>query len=246
MRIGIMQPYFFPYIGYFQLIAAVDRFVVYDNIKYTKKGWINRNRILQQGAPHWISLPLKSASDSLDIRGREVAESFDARKLLNQIAGAYRAAPHFKQVMPVIEASIATGERNLFRFLYASITNVCDYLSIRTRLIPSSTIDADHSLRSQQRVIAICRSLGGSAYINPIGGTTLYSRDGFRDAGIELSFLESLPVDYEQFGPAFVPSLSIIDVMMFNSVERVAELISTAFRFIPNGPPKAKTFRERG
>lgn len=225
-----MQPYFFPYIGYFQLIRAVDRFVVYDNIKYTKKGWINRNRILQQGAPHWVSLPLKSASDALDIRDRNLADSFDACKLINQIAGAYRPAPYFDQAMPVIEASIVTAERQLFRLLYASIRNVCDYLSIATRLLPSSTVDADHDLRSQERVIAICRSLGGTTYVNPIGGTELYSDDGFRKAGLELRFLESLPVRYEQFGQAFVPSLSIIDVMMFNPVERIAEMLSTGYR----------------
>jgi hypothetical protein len=234
-----MQTYFFPYLGYFQLIAAVDGFVVYDNIKYTKKGWVNRNRILQQGLPHTISLPLKAASDALDIRERDVAESFDPRKLINQIAGAYRPAPYFDQVMPVIESSIVTAERNLFRLLYASIRKVCDYLTISTELLPSSTVEADHDLRAQERVISICRSLGASTYINPIGGTALYSDDGFRKAGIELRFLESLPVRYAQFGEDFVPSLSIIDVMMFIPVERIAEMLSTGYRYLPRSPEPA-------
>src|ERR1700680_880113 len=98
MRTAIMQPYFFPYIGYFQLIDSVDLFIVYDNIKYTKKGWINRNRILLNGKDVTLSLPLKSDSDFLDIRDRELAADFNREKLVNQLSGAYRRAPYFRQV----------------------------------------------------------------------------------------------------------------------------------------------------
>src|SRR6476620_553139 len=113
MKIGIMQPYFLPYIGYFQLISAVDLFIVYDNIKYTKKGWINRNSILQNRKEALISLALTSDSDFLDVRDRELAADFKNDKLLNQIREAYRHAPYFKQAFPVVEAVMHYGDRNL-------------------------------------------------------------------------------------------------------------------------------------
>src|SRR5215471_18736437 len=117
MKLAIMQPYFFPYIGYFQLVSAVDLFIVYDNIKYTKKGWINRNRLLNNGQAAAFSLPLKAASDFMDVRDRELAESFEPNKLLNQIAGAYRRAPYFPQTIPLVDKVVHHEDRNLFRFL---------------------------------------------------------------------------------------------------------------------------------
>src|SRR5258705_11030314 len=100
MRLAVMQPYFFPYIGYFQLIAAVDLFIVYDNIKYTKKGWINRNRMLRNGKDVMFSVPLKNDSDYLDVCERELAADFNRDKLFNQLKGAYRGAPNFSQTFP--------------------------------------------------------------------------------------------------------------------------------------------------
>src|SRR5882762_1494729 len=103
MRLAVMQAYFFPYIGYFQLIAAVDLFIVYDNIKYTKKGWINRNRMLQNGKDAMFSLPLKSDSDYRHVRERQVAADFNRDKFLNRIRGAYRRAPHFSETVALVE-----------------------------------------------------------------------------------------------------------------------------------------------
>ena len=114
MKLAIMQPYFLPYIGYFQLIAAVDTFIIYDNVKYTKKGWINRNRLLLNGRDAMFSLPLKKDSDYFDIDKRELANEFNPNKLLNQIIGAYRHAPQFKETLPLIEKIIQIPEKNLF------------------------------------------------------------------------------------------------------------------------------------
>ena len=151
MKVAIMQPYFFPYIGYFQLIAAVDLFIVYDNIKYTKKGWINRNRMLQNGKDVMFSLPLRSGPDQLNVCDRELADDFNGRKLLNRFKGTYRAAPYFAQVFPLIEQIVSYNERNLFQFLYNSIIKICQYLGITTRIKISSDIDIDHSLKSQEK-----------------------------------------------------------------------------------------------
>ena len=218
MRLGIMQPYFLPYIGYFQLIASVDQFIVYDNIKYTKKGWINRNRFLQNGKDAMFSLSLKKDSDSLDVCERELVNDFDRDKLLNQIKSAYRRAPYFAQTFPLVEQIVRYPESDLFLFLHNSIVQVCAHLGINTKIIVSSEVDIDHQLRAQDKVLALCEALDATAYVNAIGGVELYSKKTFQEKGIELQFIRSKPFDYVQFDDAFVPWLSIIDVLMFNPV----------------------------
>jgi hypothetical protein len=226
MKAAIMQPYLLPYIGYFQLIAAADVFVVYDNIKYTKKGWINRNRYLLNGADATFSVPLRKDSDLLDVRQRAMAADFNRAKLLGQLREAYRKAPYFAATFPLVEEVLAGDGANLFDFLHRSIVLVCGHLGIATRIVVSSTLDIDHSLQAADKVLALCRAAGADAYINPIGGVELYSKDDFAAEGIELSFLKSRPIEYLQFGAAFVPWLSIVDVMMFNDPDRIRHLLS--------------------
>jgi hypothetical protein len=223
MKLAIMQPYFFPYIGYFQLIKSVDQFVVHDNIKYTKKGWINRNRILRNGQDVIFSLPLKNDSDSLDIGRREIAANFNRNKLLNQIIVAYKRAPYFEQTYSLIERIILYEDNNLFRFLHNSIVTICRHLLIDTEIKVSSETTINYSLKGQDKVLALCIALGATTYVNAIGGVGLYSKDTFLDKGVELKFINSKPFEYAQFGDNFIPWLSIIDVMMFNSVAMINE-----------------------
>lgn len=223
MKLGIMQPYLLPYIGYFQLIAAVDVFVLYDNIQYTKKGWINRNRLLQDGTDVMFSVPLKKGSDYLDVRERSLAETFDRRKLLNQFRENYRRAPFFASTWPLLEQIIGHADDNLFGYIHNSIVQLCAHLSLETEVRISSDIDIDHTLRGQDKVIAINQALGASVYRNAIGGLDLYSREAFREQGIELQFIKSRPLEYPQLGKPFVPWLSIVDVLMFNSVETIKD-----------------------
>ena len=232
MRLAIMQPYFFPYIGYFQLIAAVDLFIVYDNIKYTKQGWINRNRMLQNGKDVLFSLPLRSDSDARDVRDRELAADFNRDKLLNQFKGAYRRAPHFAQTYPLLERIVRHRDANLFRFLHHSIAATCAHLDIATEIRISSGIAIDHGLKNQDKVLALCAAAGANTYVNAIGGMELYAKEAFREKGIELKFIRSKPFEYAQFGDAFVPWLSIIDVMMFNSLAAIRTCISTDYELI--------------
>ena len=232
MRLGIMQPYFLPYIGYFQLIAAVDQFIVYDNIKYTKKGWINRNRFLQNGKDAMFSLSLKKDSDSLDVCERELASDFDREKLLNQLRGAYRRAPHFEQTLSLIEQVVRYPETNLFVFLHNGIVQVCAHLGITTKIIVSSEVDIDHQLQAQDKVLALCEAVDATTYVNAIGGVELYSKKTFQQRGIELQFIQSKPFDYVQFDGAFVPWLSIIDVMMFNAPERIGVAIREGYELV--------------
>lgn len=232
MKLAIMQPYFMPYIGYFQLIAAVDQFIVYDNIKYTRKGWINRNRMLQNGQDVMFSLPLKSGSDSLDVCERELSTDFNKDKLLNQFKGAYRRAPYFEQTLPLLEQIVRYEDTNLFRYLHHSIVKTCEYLGITTPIKISSSIDIDHSLKSQDKVLALCEAAGATTYINTIGGLELYSQDAFGEQGIELNFIKSKPFEYAQLGGEFVPWLSIIDVLMFCPLDIVRTYITNNYELI--------------
>jgi len=205
---------------------------VYDNIKYTKKGWINRNRLLQNGKDVMFSLPLKSGADSLDVRERELAANFNCDKLLRQISGAYRGAPYFPQTFALVERVLRCEERNLFRFLHHSIVRTCEHLGMATRISVSSEIAIDPGMKNQDKVLALCAAVGASTYVNPIGGMALYDRDAFRARGIDLKFIKSKPFDYAQFGNAFVPWLSIIDVMMFNPRDAIRACIESNYELI--------------
>lgn len=227
-----MQPYFLPYIGYFQLIAEADMFVIYDNIKYTKKGWINRNRMLINGADAMFSLPLQHDSDKLDVVERNLAADFNRDKLLNQFKGAYARAPYFSQTWPLIERIVRYEERNLFRYIQHSVVSICCHLGLETRIRISSDIGIDHGLQGQDKVIALCEALGADSYVNPIGGVGLYSGDAFRARGVRLEFIQSKPFEYPQLGSPFVPWLSIADVLMFNSLEAVREQVMHGYELI--------------
>jgi len=232
MKIAIMQPYFFPYIGYFQLINLVDLFVVYDNIKYTKKGWINRNRMLLNGSDVMFSLPLKSDSDYLNICQRELASDFKRDKFLNSISNAYRRAPFIDQTFPLVERIIHHTDANLFDFLRYSLHETCSHMGIATKFKVSSEITIDHTLRSQEKVLAICSKESATTYINPIGGTELYSKPAFDSNKIDLRFIRTKPFEYTQLGSAFIPNLSILDVLMFNGLTATHSGISTNFELI--------------
>jgi hypothetical protein len=223
MRLAIMQPYFFPYIGYFQLMNIVDEFVVYDNIQYTKKGWINRNRILLNGKDVFITIPLKKSSDFLNVKERKLSENWECDKkyIINLIKFSYSKAPFFKDIFPLIEDCIMYKNDNLFDFVFFSLTSLKNYLNISTELILSSNLPIDHNLKSVEKVISICKLKNASIYVNPIGGTQLYKSEDFKEVGVNLSFLKSNLIDYKQFDNGFVPFLSIIDVMMFNSPEEI-------------------------
>lgn len=234
MKIAVMQPYFFPYIGYFQLLNLVDQFVVYDNIEFTKNGWIHRNRILVNGRDAYISLPLKKDSDYLDVKDRVLADIWtnERKSILNRIVGAYRKAPYFEVVYTLVESCIMTEERNLFRFILNSINVINEYLRITTPITISSPIPIDHELKGRKKVMALCKAVNADEYINPIGGVKLYQKDEFHDEGINLYFLNSGGFIYKQFDNVFVPNLSIVDVLMFNPKEAIREYLISSYTLI--------------
>jgi len=229
MKVAIMQPYFLPYIGYWQLIGAVDTFVVYDNIKYTKKGWINRNRFLLNGKEALFSLPLRKDSDFLDVNQRYLADSFNREALINRFREAYRKAPEYSAFMPILEEIIRCPSENLFDYIHYSIEKVCSYLELKTPLIICSSTDCDHSLKASERVQAICKSLGAETYINPPGGRELYAKAEFEQNGLNLKFLQPQLTEYKQFGDSFVPWLSILDLAMCNPAEKVRHEVLSCY-----------------
>lgn len=228
MKLGIMQPYFMAYIGYYQLINSVDKFIIYDNIQYTKKGWINRNRILSNNTDYLITLPLKKDSDYLNIIDRKLSESWvnDKNKTLNIIKSSYKKSPYFDDVYPLISDCINNSETNLFKYIYDSVLVIKKYLDINTEIIISSELNIDHNLKSQDKVISLCLNQNADVYINSIGGVELYNKETFKEKGIELNFIKTNPIKYNQFKNEFVPWLSIIDVLMFNSKDTVKNYLN--------------------
>ena len=220
-----MQPYFFPYLGYWQLMNAVDKYVIYDNIQYTKKGWFNRNRFLQNGHDELFTINLEKASDYLDVRDRFISSTFDRKALVARLKNAYQKAPYFLQNFPIIEEIILYENNNLFDYIFNSIKQIHSFLKIKSELIVSSSLPIDHTLKSSEKVKAIVLFLKGSQYINAIGGQALYSQEEFFKDGIQLSFLKMKEFSYHQFNNPFIPGLSIVDVMMFNSPEEINKML---------------------
>lgn len=219
MKLGIMQPYFMPYLGYWQLIKAVDKFVIYDDVNFIKGGWINRNNILLNNQRFLINLLLSGASSNKLINEIKVQEN--QTKLIKTIESAYKKAPMFDTVFPLFLQIMSFCNNNLAKFIGNSLIEVTNYLMIETEFIYSSDIEKDNSLRAQDKILHICTLLGAKQYINAIGGQELYDKESFDSQGLKLNFIKSELPPYKQFNNEFIPGLSIIDVMMFNSVEEI-------------------------
>ena len=225
MKLGIMQPYLFPYIGYYQLIKIVDTFVIYDNVQYIKGGWVNRNRLILNGKVQMFTVPLANASNYLDIKDRYISNDSNGKKTINkiisQIENSYRKYPYYNNVFPLVEKTLTYKNNNLFDFLYFSIQSILDYLGIKTTIKISSELDIDHSLKHQDRVISICNNMKSKTYINSIGGLSLYNNESFKSSGIDLLFIKSLvkinDLDH---------SLSIIDLLMEYSKKEINQMLN--------------------
>ncbi|MFR9166878.1 MAG: WbqC family protein [Dysgonomonas sp.] len=223
MKLGIMQPYFFPYIGYFQLMNAVDKYVIYNDVNYIKGGWINRNRILLNGNDFLLNIQLKGASPHKKIN--EISINDNRTSILKTITQAYRKAPYYDNTYPLLEEIINYKTDNLSDFLANSLKSLASYLNFNTEIILSSEIEKNNELKGQNKVLSICNILKASEYYNAIGGRELYSVEDFKDKGIDLYFLKTQPIEYQQFDNQFISNLSIIDVMMFNSYDGIKDLL---------------------
>ena len=229
MKIGIMQPYFFPYIGYWQLIHAVDLFVVYDDGKMITNGWIHRNRILDFDGrtPRSIGVPLKRKSVSHTIAEMERADDpRQTNQMVKMIETRYRRTPHYDEAMTLLRPLLENPERTMVRYLTHSLQTICEHLGITTRFILSSTIVKTGLEHVEDKAERICKTLGVMDYVNPIGGTAFYSKEAWAKRGLSLSFLQRRDtIRYRQFCNGFVPDLSIIDMLMFCSKEEIRQLL---------------------
>jgi hypothetical protein len=231
MKLGVMQPYLFPYIGYFQLIKAVDVFVIYDDVQFIKGGWINRNRILFNGEWKFITLAVsRNESHDSRINERHFARGFEEQKvgIVRQLEAAYRRAPHFTETMELVYKCFECRDVNVSTFVSQTIQLCCSHLGIHTPLQMSSLIEDTTHFHGQDRIIWLNKIVGANQYVNAIGGKELYSKETFALNNLRLAFLRSQANEYPQFGKPFVPWLSIIDVLMFNSRES-AQLLLTKF-----------------
>lgn len=226
MKIGIMQPYFMPYIGYWQLISAVDQFVLLDDVNYIKRGWINRNKILVNGHPKLFSLPIAKASQNRFIMDTKLAfYEREKEKLLKTVALAYKKAPYFTESYTLLQKIVRNKEEDLTEYIAESIREVMHYLQMDTVLIKSSEIKKNNHLRAQDKIIEICKLLGADEYYNAIGGVGLYDAEAFKEQGIRLRFVSTEEICYKQFGNEFEKNLSVIDVMMFLPVKEIKKIL---------------------
>jgi len=223
MIVGSNQPYLFPYLGYWQLINLSDVYVISDSMQYIKKGYINRNSVLVAGKKHLFTLEAVGVKENSLIN--EVKVGNNSKKIIKTIFHAYKKAPYFNEVYPLIEDILLYEEKNLARYIGNSIKEISQYLGIDTRFIYLSELQGETKLKAQARTIDICKRVDATKYINAIGGQGLYNREDFAKEDIELKFLEMENIEYKQFNNEFVPYLSIIDVLMFNSVDKVKEML---------------------
>lgn len=223
MTLAIMQPYLFPYIGYWQLIHAVDTYVIYDDVNFIKQGYINKNNILANGKSQAFTLELIGASSNKLIN--EVNVGNNSSKLIKSVNQNYIKAPYFKDIFPLIEDILNQDEKNLAKFIGYSLQKISNYLNFDTKFIYSSDIEKNNELKAQDKVLEISKILNASNYINAIGGQELYSKVDFKAQNIQLNFLKTELSEYKQFKNEFIPYLSIIDILMFNSKEEVKEML---------------------
>lgn len=228
MRIAIMQPYFLPYIGYFQLIKAVDKFVFYDDVNYIKQGWINRNNIVLQGQASLFTIPLEKASSFSKINEVPLHPSLYPSwkvKFKRSIEQNYKKAPHFEAVFLLLNRILDTEVSSIGSLAKRSVVLVSEYLGLRTVFEDSSTVYNNQELSGKHRVLSICKAEGAKEYINPIGGQELYDKKEFEQHQLKLFFIQTTKSEYTQFEETFIPWLSILDVLMFNSIAEVNTML---------------------
>ena len=222
-RIALMQPYFLPYLGYFQLIAAVDCFVIYDNVQFIKNGWIERNRYLLEQEPKWFRVPLSKGSHTQQIMEKRIADTFAPGDILNKLSFAYRRAPHAPRMLAWLEALLVEPASSIAELNERILRACCALIGLQTPIIRSSDLPMRADSKAQDRVLEVVQACAGTHYLNPVNGGHLYQAEAFQQIGITLELLKATLPGYRQGGgeQPFVPGLSILDALMFNDAQTV-------------------------
>lgn len=240
MTVAVMQPYLFPYVGYFQLLYSADRFVMLDDVNFIKQGWINRNRIRVSGTEHMFTLPLSGAGSFVPINAIELGEGYRIwrGKFLRTLDQSYKRAQYHDEVLGVVERALINDATSLVEVLRAGVSEVMGHIGFNRHIVPSSSVYFNRDLAGQDRVIDICLREGGDRYINAIGGKDLYSASAFRERGIELRFIRNTRESYTGLGAEIPMGLSILDALMHLSS---TELLGMMTEYELVAPDKATT-----
>jgi hypothetical protein len=226
MRLAIMQPYLFPYIGYYQLVAAVDQFVFLDDVNFMKRGWVNRNRLLLSGCVKYFTVPLSDVSQFHKISNVRIFQECNWQKKLSEsILQSYGKAPYFKVIYPILASVLFEGEPKIAEMAKKSIVSIAQYLEFNTQFIWTSAEYDNDELPAQERILNICHKMSADHYCNLPGGAKIYEASTFLSQGICLEFVSPRQIDYRQFSDQFHPWLSIIDVLMFNDKSKVNTML---------------------
>ena len=225
MKIGIIQPYFLPYIGYFALINAVEKFIYLDDVQYMRRGWVNRNRMKIVNKWQYFSIPIKKTALTSNIN--EIYITDDKKyieKLKESIRHSYSKTPYYRDIIKLLYDFIIPSQ-NISKMDIQLTNEICNYLEIKTEMLVSSQINQDGEKNGVDKMVEICKRVNGDHYINPIGGINLYSKDRFQKAEIKLNFIKMNEIRYFQGNHEFIPNLSIIDVLMWNSKKDIQSFL---------------------
>ena len=231
MTIGIMQPYFMPYIGYISLIKHTDRFILFDTVQFIRHGWIERNRMLKQNEGwQYIQVPLikQDGRDTL-IKDIKINNKEDwKRKILAQIQHYKKVAPYYRRVVALLEDIFANDFEDITTLNKVSLECICKYLGFERNLeiFSQMHLDIDAANAPDEWALNICKAIDGTTeYINPIGGLSFFDRNKYENAGIKISFQQMEITQYSQKRDVFEPGLSILDVMMWNDVDEINRML---------------------
>ena len=229
MKIAVMQPYFFPYIGYYQLVNAVEIFVFYDDVNYIKKGFVDRNSILLNGQPFSFKVPCRSVSQNKRINEIEIdMDQFISwkNKFSKTLEAAYKKAPYYNEALELIMSVLDQNHLLISELAIKSIITTFEYLGLKTEFKSSSIQYTNSELDRADRLIDICKEENADDYINAAGGKRLYTKDYFRTRGINLYFIKSSTIEYPQYKNDFIAGLSMVDVLMFNNVRDIKNYLN--------------------
>lgn len=230
MKIAIMQPYFFPYIGYFSLIMQSDAFIIFDTPQFMRKGWIERNRIGKlAGGSVYIKVPLNKADLATKIKDMSIDDASDwRRKILSQLDIYKKKAPYYNDVLALVEDVLSTDTLSIVQLNKISLEKVCHYLGLDKKFTVFSemNLEIETPKAPDEWALNICKALGIKSYVNAAGGEEFFDANKYSDNDIKLYFVNQPIEEYKQLGNQFEPGLSIIDVMMFNSPEKIIEMLS--------------------
>lgn len=226
MKLGIMQPYFLPYLGYISLIKHTDKFILLDHVQFIRHGWIERNRILKPDAGwQYIKVPLQKHSRETKIKDVVINNELQWKnKTLAQLQHYKKAAPYFNEVIEVLQNIYTNEYKSIGDLNLEALRLTCSYLGISKpiEIFSKMSLDIDTVTVPDEWALNICKAIPGiTEYWNPPGGMKFFDKSKFSANKINLKFHKIVLIDYPQIRSTFEPGLSIIDVMMFNSVEQI-------------------------